>query len=58
MITEAERVRHMLFLVLDEINDLRNINRYNYGDILSAMRYIDKAIDSVDRLVARCDRTH
>lgn len=56
MMTEAETVRHLLYIALEEVYDLRNINRYNIGNILSAAHYMDKAIGMLDRLIARDDK--
>lgn len=53
--TEAERVYSLMLEFIDEIEDLRHINRYNVGTILNARYYLTKSMDEIEKLVVRDD---
>lgn len=41
--------------LIDEVEDLRHINRYNVGTILNARYYLAKSMDEIEKLITKYD---
>ena len=55
ILTEAERVYSLMLELIDELEDLRHINRYNVGTIMNARYYFAKSMDEIEKLIVRDD---
>ena len=53
--TEAERIYSLMLELIDELEDLRHINRYNVGTIMNARYYFAKSMNEIEKLLVRDD---
>ena len=53
--TEAERIYSLMLELIDELEELRHINRYNVGTIMNARYYFAKSMDEIEKLIVRDD---
>ncbi len=56
MVSEAQLVKNAIEFVMADVEELLNIERYNNGNILNAIYFLNGAIGQIDRLIDRDDK--